>query len=115
MSSVPEGLSPLLKLRLEGKLPSDKVVLKVGDEWETPRWSEWVETMPYPEGVIRSRDNLKALDLRVLSGLFVSLHSATYTKRVADIFEALQKYAAHIVLSIESINGEPLLDEWRKP
>ena len=110
----PLGLKPLVACRLNGKLPSRNIVLLVGDEWRNPDWSRWVETRPYPEGVVRSTDRIDRMDFRCLVGLNVFIHSARFTALVAQVVDAVQRVAAYTLLTVEEVGGEPEFIEWRR-
>jgi len=111
---VPTGLQPLVACRLRGKLPSRRVTILVGDEWRAPDWQRWVETMPYPEAVIRSTDNIDRLDFRCLVGLAVFVHAVRFDARVARVLELVQQVANYTLLSVEECGGSPEFIEWRR-
>jgi hypothetical protein len=110
----PLGLKPLVVCRLRGKLPSRNILLLIGDEWNDPDWSRWIETMPYPEGVIRTSDKIDRIDFRCLVGLSVFIHSARFTALVAKAVEAVQLFADYTLLTIEDIGGDAEFIEWRR-
>ena len=110
----PTGLQPLVACRLKGKLPSKRATILVGDEWREPDWSRWVETLPYPEAVIRSHENLERIDFRCLVGLAVFVHAARFDARVARVMELVQRHATYTLLSVEELGGGPEFIEWRK-
>jgi hypothetical protein len=111
---TPTGLDPLVAFRAAGKLPSRRVSLNLGDEWKVPDWFKTPEFLIYPEGVIRSDDRLVDLDLRVLAGLHVFLHTKKYDDRAAAVFTALQKHVAYVCLVVIDW-ADDFGIEWRKP
>ena len=113
MTNLPEGLAPLVAMRLEGKLPSKRISILIGDEWKRPDWTDWIEFLPYPEAVIRTKHNLKTLDLRALKGLSVFLHSVKFDARVAEVMEKAKRFASYILLSVEDVGDGPEFIEWR--
>ena len=112
--NAPLGLQPLVTCRLHGKLPSRNVLLLIGDEWRNPSWAKYVETRPYPEGVVRSTDKVDRLDFRCLVGLAVFIHAARFNALVASVVEKVQRYASYTLLTVEEVGGEAEFIEWRK-
>ena len=110
----PTGLQPLVACRLKGKLPSNRVSILIGDEWKDPDWASWIETMPYPEAVIRSQENLERIDFRCLVGLAVFVHTVRFDARVARVMELVQEQAKYTLLSVEECGGGAEFIEWRK-
>lgn len=109
---VPAGLETLYRLRLDGKVPSRNVSLNLGDEWKEPNWFKVPEFITYPEGVIRSADRIVDLDLRVFKGLNVFVHTADYTDRAAELFNALKTVSAYVCLVVLNW-GDDFGIDWR--
>lgn len=113
MTNLPEGLGPLVTLRLAGKIPSKRITILVGDEWKRPNWNEWTEFLPYPSAVVRTHHNLKTLDLRALKGMAVFIHSVKFDERAAAVLDLAKKFATYILLSVEECGGDHEFIEWR--
>lgn len=113
MTNLPEGLEPLLRMRMSGLIPSKRITILVGDEWKRPDWTSYIEDLPYPEAVVRTHHNLKTLDLRALKGMAVFIHSVKFCPRVEQVMEKAKKFATYILLSVEDIGDGPEFIEWR--
>jgi hypothetical protein len=99
---TPTGLDALVAFRSAGKLPNRIVSLNVGDDWKSPNWYKVPEFLKYPSGVIRSTDAIESLDLRVLKGLHVFIHTDTYTEQASKLFSALKEFADYVCLVVLS-------------
>ena len=110
---TPTGLDPLIAFRTAGKLPSRIVSLNLGDEWKDPNWYKVPDFIPYPSGVVRSTDSIDNLDLRVLKGLHVFIHTREYDDRAAKLFAALKDYADYVCLVVLDWGNDFGID-WRR-
>lgn len=115
MIRPPKGLEMLVEIRRARKLPNDRSVsINVGDQWKDPDWIRVLSLGAWPEGVIRTEDRVKDLDLRCLSGLHVFIHCQTFTQQVAELYEAVQRFASYVALVVLDW-ADPISEEWRKP
>lgn len=111
---IPKGLDPLVKLRMAGRLPNDRVTVFVGDDWKLCDWSRYIETVAYPECVIRSCDNIKRLDLRPLVRLSVFVVAVKYDDRLAELFNRLKDFADFICVTVMEWGADDFGFDWMR-
>jgi hypothetical protein len=111
MTRVPEGLAPLLAMRQSGTIPSKCVSLDIGDGWKKPDWHKFLDFRPNPVGRLPAGVRASSLDLRVLKGMTVFIHSQSYDKQAVETFNAVKQYAAMIVLVVLDWDGDMI--EWK--
>ena len=111
---TPTGLEALVAFRSAGKLPNRIVYLNVGDNWKSPDWFKVPEFLNYPSGVVRSTDAIESLDLRVMKGLHVFIHTDTYTEQASKLFSALKEFADYVCLVVLSWDEDFGID-WNRP
>lgn len=98
------GIDNLIKMRLKGKRP-DHVWINFDHEYRPPKYdSEWhgmeLEYKP-------------TRDLRPFKDMDILIHSRTWNKDVAELYEALQAYANLIYVFIDDF-GDDLGWKWDK-